>query len=307
MRIQLGPARGRAHREAVVPGYSATIARRSFSSSTTIRRDCSAMPPPDPYRCDPTAWPAQALHAEIGGFQPGVREQRRRLPSSATRPCSITCARPATASDCSTFCSTSRIESPSACSRPMRANNSSTSERREAQRGLVEDQQLRTAHQPAADRDHLLLAAAHRARPSGPARSREPREGLRRGVQRIGAVGAAAEIGPEQQVVPHRQVRENLAAFGHVDEAGADDGGGSPSPSRPAPRTRPGRRGPAAGRRRSGSASSCPPRSPRATPPPPPPPTASWIPCRTWNARTRRAGRPPRAGAQPRAIRAAAP
>ena len=63
-------------------------------------------------------------------------------------------------------------------------------QRREAERRLVEDEQLRLGHQAAADREHLLLAAGQRAGalalPFGePREDREhPARGFARGAAR---------------------------------------------------------------------------------------------------------------------------
>ena len=96
-------------------------------------------------------------------------------------------------------------------------------QRRQADRGLVHQQDARRQHQRAGERQHLLLAAAHRAgelaAPLGQAR-----EGLEAEIEigldlraRLRAEGA------EQQVFLHRQFREQPAAFRHQRDAEIDD------------------------------------------------------------------------------------
>ena len=90
-------------------------------------------------------------------------------------------------------------------------------ERGEAQRRLVEQQQLRVGHQRPADGQHLLLAAGEGAGELV-APFLEPRE------QREDALAvfldarlvAAQGVGAHVQVFVHRQRREDLAAFGRM-------------------------------------------------------------------------------------------
>jgi hypothetical protein len=64
---------------------------------------------------------------------------------------------------CLAFCSTSRIANAGLAHARERLEQFAAHQRREAERGLVQQQQSRRRHQRAADRDHLLLAAAHGA------------------------------------------------------------------------------------------------------------------------------------------------
>ena len=94
---------------------------------------------------------------------PDPRAARRRRPTAR-------CARSpshrrgsASSSDCTTFCSTSRIGKPVLVQPPDQREHLLDQQRRQAERRLVEDQQPRLGHQAAADREHLLLAAGQRA------------------------------------------------------------------------------------------------------------------------------------------------
>ena len=94
---------------------------------------------------------------------------------------------------------------------------------REPERWLVEQQDVRIGHQRAADRQHLLFAAAHGARDLGGAfaQAREQPEHL---LAPCGfAVARAPRIGAEQQIFLHRQVAEDAAAFGHQRQPAFDD------------------------------------------------------------------------------------
>ncbi len=92
-------------------------------------------------------------------------------------------------------------------------------ERREAFGRLVEDQQARVGHQRAADREHLLLAArellAAVAEPLGQAR-----EGREHAVERPARARPSAPAARRHhEVLAHREVREDAAAFRHVADA----------------------------------------------------------------------------------------
>ena len=95
--------------------------------------------------------------------------------------------------------------------------------RRQPDRGLVHQQDARRQHQRARERQHLLLAAAHRAgelaAPLGQARKRLEAE------IEIG-LDLRARLRPEraeQQVFFHRQFRKQPAAFRHQRDAEIDD------------------------------------------------------------------------------------
>ncbi len=96
-------------------------------------------------------------------------------------------------------------------------------QRRQAERGFVEQQELGCRHHGAADRHHLLLAAAHGARRLGEA-FLEAREKLQHALQvALGAVAGAAGIGAELKVLAHGQVGEDAASLRHQRDAGLDD------------------------------------------------------------------------------------
>ena len=98
--------------------------------------------------------------------------------------------------------------------------------RRKPQRGLVEQQHLRRGHQRPADGQHLLLAARQQARTLGRpfAQDRkqlvDPRARLlaRPLVRRSQPTGA--------KVLLHREIAEDPAALGDLDQAAARDRGG---------------------------------------------------------------------------------
>ena len=97
--------------------------------------------------------------------------------------------------------------------------------RREAERQLVDHQQLRPRQQAARDGEHLLLAARQRAGllVDPLAQAREHAEHLvdvGRDPARIGLADAA--IGAEHQVVAHALVGEDHAALRHHGEAARD-------------------------------------------------------------------------------------
>src|SRR5881296_722490 len=90
------------------------------------------------------------------------------------------------------------------------------SDRREAFRGLVEQQQARTRHEGAGDRQHLLLAAREAAaalvRPVG-----QLGEQAEDALDREAALGADAD----REVLRHRQVGEDPPILGHEPDAQA--------------------------------------------------------------------------------------
>ena len=96
-------------------------------------------------------------------------------------------------------------------------------DRREAQRRLVEQQQLRLGHQRAAHREHLLLAAGHRARLLRLAllQAREQLEDALEVVADLGVVGAGERA--ELEVLAHGHAREAVAALGRLRDAQLDD------------------------------------------------------------------------------------
>ena len=81
-------------------------------------------------------------------------------PDSVIAPVSSTNARLAISSAIAEFCSTSNTPRPvRLLSSTIRVEHLLDHDRRETERGFVEHQEARMAHQGAADRQHLLLAA----------------------------------------------------------------------------------------------------------------------------------------------------
>ena len=94
--------------------------------------------------------------------------------------------------------------------------------RRQAKRGLVEQQQARAAHQRAADREHLLLAAGKAVCLLAAALA-EAREVAVDAVDVALHVAIAADVGAQAQVLHHRELHEQLAALRDVRDAQGDD------------------------------------------------------------------------------------
>src|SRR5213083_337902 len=90
-------------------------------------------------------------------------------------------------------------------------------ERGEPLRRLVTDEQARVRHEGAADREHLLLAAGERA-PEDALPGRELGEEVEDLLDRP-RVGVAVRRGRDQ-VLTHREVREDLTALGHEADPG---------------------------------------------------------------------------------------
>ena len=102
-------------------------------------------------------------------------------------------------------------------------NNSRAHERRKAERGLVEQQNFRRRHQRAADRHHLLLAAAHGAGLLGEALGQPGKQRDDRARFSVSERARAPRIGAEREVLAHRQFGEDAAPFRHQRDAGLDD------------------------------------------------------------------------------------
>ena len=111
---------------------------------------------------------------------------------------------------------------PPALMRAIKANISSTKSGDKPERGFVEDEQLWLGHQPAADGEHLLLAARQRA---GALRLplKQPRKGREYALTILRPPLVAAPIAAEIEILAHRQIGENAPAFRHVDEPARDD------------------------------------------------------------------------------------
>ncbi len=107
---------------------------------------------------------------------------------------------------------------------PDRVENLPRDQGGEAERGFVQHQQARAAHQGAADRQHLLLAAGQRAAALGHALL-EPRKQREDALQPAGAIGLAAVggVGAHLQVFRNAHARENPAAFRRLGDAQPGD------------------------------------------------------------------------------------
>src|SRR6185436_14754588 len=89
-------------------------------------------------------------------------------------------------------------------------------DRRDAERGLVEEQELRARHESQADREHLLLASRERRAVVAQA-VLEAREELEDHVHVALDPGrVATHVRAHAKVLEHRQVLEDLAALRHV-------------------------------------------------------------------------------------------
>src|SRR5215467_984228 len=95
-------------------------------------------------------------------------------------------------------------------------------QRREAERWLVEDEQFRLGHQPAADRQHLLLAARERAGALRPPLG-EPRKDRKYPLAVALPPYAAPPVAAEIEIFLDRQVGKDTAPLGHVDEPARND------------------------------------------------------------------------------------
>ena len=121
----------------------------------------------------------RGLEAEVGGVEPPGRARARlACPRATIRPVRRTYVRSASSTVRATFCSTSRIVTPSAPDLGEHLEHAVDDQRREPERRLVEQQQPRLGEQRAGDRELLLLAAGQRPRRAGE-RLREDREAAR--------------------------------------------------------------------------------------------------------------------------------
>ena len=130
-------------------------------------------------------------------------------------------------------------------------------DRRDPHRRLIEHQQPRAGHQRAPDREHLLLAAGHRARLLA---ARAPSAGgtASNTRSRSSAIsGAAAAVGAEIEVLAHGHPREAVAALGRERDPAADDVVRGDARDVLARRTRSSRRWPGSARRSSAASSTC--------------------------------------------------
>ena len=92
---------------------------------------------------------------------------------------------------------------------------------RQALGRLVDDDEVGVAHQGAAHREHLLLAARQHAGRIVLARGEVGKQ--RKHVLELPAPEHAGALQPELEVLPHGQAGEHLAVLGHVADAGMGD------------------------------------------------------------------------------------
>ncbi len=101
-------------------------------------------------------------------------------------------------------------------------------QRRQAERGLIEQEQLGPAHQRARDREHLLLAARQRAAALG-----KPLLQARKDlgdVRDLAVVIGAGELRTQAQVLLHRHARKDAPSFRRLGEAEPGDLDASAAP-----------------------------------------------------------------------------
>src|SRR5947208_12542771 len=92
-------------------------------------------------------------------------------------------------------------------------------DRREAERELVDQQQLRPAHQRAAEREHLALAAGQESADAAAQIRERRKELIDHGLQAALLGGAGAAWRRHDQVLRHREVGKHFLAFGHQHDA----------------------------------------------------------------------------------------
>src|SRR5216683_3550758 len=92
----------------------------------------------------------------------------------------------------------------------------------QAERELVDHQELRPGHQAAPDRDHLLLAARQRARIAREL-VRKRGEMTEHPLQVVAHLAISAEICAQEQVLLDRHRSKQTAALGHVGDALSDE------------------------------------------------------------------------------------
>src|SRR5690348_15272216 len=95
-------------------------------------------------------------------------------------------------------------------------------DRGDPERRLVEHQQLRPGHQRTADREHLLLAAGHRAGHLA-LTFLEPGEKVVDAIKVLGDFRAASPVSAQVKVLPHGHSREAVAPLGGERDAPDDD------------------------------------------------------------------------------------
>lgn len=94
---------------------------------------------------------------------------------------------------------------------------------REAQRGLVQQEQLGPGHEGAADGQHLLFATGQGAAGLLAALGQDGEEVEHIVHVFLDALHVVAQEGAQVEVLAHAQVGEDEAAFGHLRDAQADD------------------------------------------------------------------------------------
>src|SRR5215212_5960783 len=96
-------------------------------------------------------------------------------------------------------------------------------DRRQAHRGLVEEDELRPAHQRAGDGAHLLLAARHRAGELVAALLEAREQAVDVGEALGEPLARRRDEGAHLEVAFDGQAREQAPALGHMGDAGLDD------------------------------------------------------------------------------------
>ena len=120
-------------------------------------------------------------------------------------------------------CSTSRMVRPARLQPQDQVEDVVDDLRRQAERRLVEQQQLGRGHQRAGDRQLLLLAARQRAGRLAGALRQDREQGLHFLAQARVARRIAARGGAEPQILRHRQRRKDPPAFRHQVRPPRDD------------------------------------------------------------------------------------
>ena len=104
-----------------------------------------------------------------------------------------------------------------------RAHHFGHHQRREAERGLVEQEQLRPGHQGAAEGEHLLLPARKRAGRLAAALPQDRKARHRLAEAALDFPPPGQQIRGRPQVFLDGQLGEHAASFGHMHESERDD------------------------------------------------------------------------------------
>src|SRR5579885_1822121 len=96
-------------------------------------------------------------------------------------------------------------------------------DRREPDRGLVDEEDARRGHQRAGEREHLLLTAAHAARELAAPLLQDREELVAGGEIALQLIAGGAAVGAEVEILLHRELREKAATLRHERDAELDD------------------------------------------------------------------------------------